>query len=177
MSGVAKRSAGRWVGYLSYDLGRLFERLPERAGDELGLPLFVFSYHGPVEQRLEGRGVPGGLRAQPEPLAGSRPFRSLLPRGRGDERRTSNVEHPTSSESNVLEASSAVLGAVGERPPHPPLAPEYRGEGSCGGLSSNFSRARYEGAVGRAVEYIRAGDVFQVNLSQRFSAGLRERPR
>jgi para-aminobenzoate synthetase component 1 len=35
----------------------------------------------------------------------------------------------------------------------------------------------YESAVARAVEYIRAGDVFQVNLSQRFSAGLRERPR
>jgi para-aminobenzoate synthetase component 1 len=35
---------------------------------------------------------------------------------------------------------------------------------------SNFTRAGYLDAVGRALEYIAAGDVFQVNLSQRFTA-------
>lgn len=43
-------------------------------------------------------------------------------------------------------------------------------------LRSNFSRSAYEAAVARAIEYIRAGDVFQVNLSQRFSAGLHVSP-
>jgi para-aminobenzoate synthetase component 1 len=38
------------------------------------------------------------------------------------------------------------------------------------GLAANFSRPAYEAAVGRIIEYIRAGDVYQVNLSQRFSA-------
>jgi len=33
---------------------------------------------------------------------------------------------------------------------------------------SEFAKADYLAAVGRALEYIRAGDVFQVNLSQRF---------
>jgi para-aminobenzoate synthetase component 1 len=37
-------------------------------------------------------------------------------------------------------------------------------------LRSNFTRAQYMGAVARAVEYIAAGDIFQVNLSQRFIA-------
>jgi para-aminobenzoate synthetase component 1 len=37
---------------------------------------------------------------------------------------------------------------------------------------SNFSRAAYEAAVARVIDYITAGDVFQVNLSQRFSAPL-----
>jgi para-aminobenzoate synthetase component 1 len=37
-------------------------------------------------------------------------------------------------------------------------------------LQSNFSRASYLAAVRRALEYIAAGDIFQVNLSQRFSA-------
>src|SRR5580700_10303255 len=36
---------GRWIGYLSYDLGRWFEQLPALAKDDLGLPLFVFTYH------------------------------------------------------------------------------------------------------------------------------------
>lgn len=35
-------------------------------------------------------------------------------------------------------------------------------------ISSNFSRSAYLNAVERAKEYIRAGDIFQVNLSQRF---------
>ena len=35
------------------------------------------------------------------------------------------------------------------------------------GLTSNFSRAAYLSAVERAIEYIRAGDIFQVNLAQR----------
>ncbi|MHC4872308.1 MAG: anthranilate synthase component I family protein [Planctomycetota bacterium] len=34
----------------------------------------------------------------------------------------------------------------------------------------DFSRSEYEGIVRQAVEYIYAGDIFQVNLSQRFSA-------
>jgi para-aminobenzoate synthetase component 1 len=37
------------------------------------------------------------------------------------------------------------------------------------GLAANFTRTAYEAAVGRIIDYIRAGDVYQVNLSQRFS--------
>jgi para-aminobenzoate synthetase component 1 len=44
------------------------------------------------------------------------------------------------------------------------------------GVTSNFDRAGYEAAVARAVEYIHAGDCFQVNLSQRLLAPLREHP-
>jgi para-aminobenzoate synthetase component I len=36
---------------------------------------------------------------------------------------------------------------------------------------SSLPRDAYEHAVGRAIDYIRAGDVFQVNLSQRLTAG------
>ncbi len=37
---------------------------------------------------------------------------------------------------------------------------------------ASFTRPAYEQAVARVVEYIRAGDIFQANLSQRFSAPL-----
>jgi len=44
------------------------------------------------------------------------------------------------------------------------------------GVTSNFDREGYEAAVRRVVEYIHAGDAFQVNLSQRLLAPLREHP-
>ncbi|KQP03494.1 aminobenzoate synthetase [Methylobacterium sp. Leaf99] len=37
---------------------------------------------------------------------------------------------------------------------------------------SNFSRAAYEAAVERVRDYIRAGDIYQANIAQRFEAGL-----
>jgi para-aminobenzoate synthetase component I len=102
----------RWVGYLSYDLGRLFEALPSTAADDLRLPWFEFA-------RVDA----GAVEAVAADLRG--------------------VE-PTDSSP--------------DRP------------------SSTFTRDAYLAAVSRAIEYIRAGDVFQVNLSQRFSAALREPP-
>ena len=41
---------------------------------------------------------------------------------------------------------------------------------------STFSRATYESAVQRVIDYIRAGDVFQVNLAQRFTTALPRQP-
>jgi len=41
---------------------------------------------------------------------------------------------------------------------------------------SNFSRAEYEAGVSRIREYIAAGDVYQVNLAQRFHAPFRGSP-
>jgi para-aminobenzoate synthetase component I len=41
-------------------------------------------------------------------------------------------------------------------------------------LQSNFSRERYSAAVERALRYIEAGDIYQVNLSQRFATRVRE---
>jgi anthranilate/para-aminobenzoate synthase component I len=99
----------RWIGYLSYDLGRLIEIIPNRAIDDLKLPLFLFTLHSPVESRPP---VP----AAPEPRRSDQPLRS------------------------------------------------------------NFTRPAYEAAVARAIDYIRAGDIFQVNLSQRFTAGLNVSP-
>ena len=50
-----------------------------------------------------------------------------------------------------------------------PIAP---GVGADAPLLSNFTATAYQQAVARVIEYIRAGDVFQVNLSQRFTLGL-----
>ncbi|MCH8813748.1 MAG: aminodeoxychorismate synthase component I [Chloroflexi bacterium] len=47
-----------------------------------------------------------------------------------------------------------------------PLPPSV----TTAGLCSNFAKGSYEEAVRRALGYIRAGDIYQVNLSQRFQA-------
>jgi para-aminobenzoate synthetase component 1 len=44
------------------------------------------------------------------------------------------------------------------------------------GVSSNFDRPRYLDTVRRAIEYIRAGDCFQVNISQRLLHPMVESP-
>ncbi len=46
----------------------------------------------------------------------------------------------------------------------------------AGEISSNFSRAEYEAAVEKCKEYIKAGDIFQVVLSQRFTVEIQARP-
>ena len=54
-------------------------------------------------------------------------------------------------------------------PPEPPPA-------RAAEIESNFTREQYLKAVERAVEYIRAGDIYQVNLSQRFRTKRVEHP-
>src|SRR5207245_10214085 len=43
-------------------------------------------------------------------------------------------------------------------------------------VTSNFTRARFLDAVRKSKEYIRAGDIFQVAISQRFSARTKAEP-
>lgn len=58
---------------------------------------------------------------------------------------------------------------------YPDTAKEHSDE-IAGDLKSNFTRAGYMKAVKSAKEYIRDGDIYQVNLSQRFEADLKSDP-
>ncbi len=60
----------------------------------------------------------------------------------------------------------------------PPQSPSYvkRGIPSPISLKSNFTKDEYLAAVRKIKEYITAGDCYQVNLSQRFSAEVSEKP-
>ena len=65
----------------------------------------------------------------------------------------------------AAQRAGALGERLGDRPPamSPPPLLEW---------TSNFSRAEYEAAVARAIDYIHAGDIFQVNLAQRFEGAL-----
>jgi para-aminobenzoate synthetase component I len=73
-------------------------------------------------------------------------------KGRSDERATARAAW-------VRERLAAVPAAIRDHPAPTPAPP-----------ISNFERVEFETAVSRIREYIAAGDVYQVNLSQRFHA-------
>jgi para-aminobenzoate synthetase component 1 len=60
--------------------------------------------------------------------------------------------------------------------PEPPGDISAAGRIEAGALHSNFSRAEYLAAVDKIRDYIRRGDVYQVNLSQRFHFALKGDP-
>ncbi len=82
-------------------------------------------------------------------------------------------------------AAEALKGALAEAPSRErAFAGSSEGEGAgepaepaAGTLHCNFSRDGYLRAVQRARDYIAAGDIFQVNLSRRFTAHLEEEDR
>jgi para-aminobenzoate synthetase component I len=70
-------------------------------------------------------------------------------------------EGPRAVESRALSWRSALDRPTIERPPEP---------SQLGPAQSNFTKAAYLDAVRRSLDYIAAGDIFQVNISQRFTA-------
>lgn len=63
-------------------------------------------------------------------------------------------------------------------PPEIDLSAPARAPEACvEALTSQIDRRAYEGLVAQAVEYIRAGDVFQVNIARRLSAAFAGSPR
>ncbi len=73
---------------------------------------------------------------------------------------------------NVEDDTGHIAAAVQEK--SPAAAPDGRLPGSNRkpAIKSNFTRDAYLDAVRRAKEYIAQGDIYQVNLSQRFETGL-----
>jgi anthranilate synthase component 1 len=139
------------IGYFSYDMVRLIERLPKRLRDDIGLyDAMLMFYHGIIAfDHVQHR-----LWIVRNVFTGGSEGGSLLARYKAavrEIRRTRKLlEQP-------IEA---------ERPRSEPS----RKKGGRLQVKSNFRRAEYLNAVRKAKSYIRAGDIFQVVLSQRFSA-------
>jgi para-aminobenzoate synthetase component 1 len=155
---------GGAAGLFGYDLCHHLERLPRPRFDEFEVPdLSVGFYdwvlafdHAQDRAWLVSTGFPETeprqrLRRAAERLAEVK--RRLLEPARNGTRRLSTRRPLSASQ----------------------IAPQWPAAG-CPGLTSNFDRARYLAAVGRAVEYVHAGDCFQVNVAQRLLAPARLSP-
>ncbi len=136
--------AGGAIGYLAYDAVRLAEKIPATHADDIGLDDAVFLLFD-------------GLVAFDHVRQAVWVIRQVFTDGPGSLRAKYNAAVRS------IRATRAQL----ERPLEPGR-PHARGGRLR--VRSNFSRARFLAAVRRAKGYIRAGDIFQVVLSQRFSA-------
>lgn len=176
---------GGAVGYLAYDWGRVLERRGRATYDDLGLPDALFGVYdrvlawdhakrecwlveeaGQGGQREAGRGGQDGEVGQEYAL------RTMGARGPSPAPSDSPVPPDFSSPASVVPSAPLTIPV--------PFAPSYPVLGLDGaeqiGLRSTFTHRGYLSAVQRVVEYIRAGDIFQANLSQRFDAPLSETP-
>jgi para-aminobenzoate synthetase component 1 len=166
---------GGAIGYFSYDLCHFTERLPSTAIDDLKLPECYFAFYDTVVafDHLEKKTclVATGF---PEMEEGQRLRRARMRLEEMKDWLCSNhsviaVSHgPEQSEGEVRQSrvrDSFVGAAVGNDPGSKEIT-----------LKSNFTPEEYKKAVNRVREYIAAGDVFQVNLSQRFETDLKVPP-
>jgi anthranilate synthase component 1 len=144
VKGLPRLWAGA-VGYLSYDMVRFMERLPDRELDDLGFPDCVLV-------------VPETLLVFDNLRQTVRIIRNVFP-AEGDD--------PATLYAAACEALDETAGRL--RAPLParmaPVSPE--GEAAVP-LSSNMSREQFCGMVEAAKHYILEGDAIQVVLSQRF---------
>jgi anthranilate synthase component 1 len=150
--------AGGAVGYFGYDLVRAVEPLAESNPDPLGLPdmslmiceLMLAFDHLRHEVTVLGYAFcdrPEEIDAAYERALG------LIERARG-----------------ALRGSVPPPRARPQAPETVASPPGFVPEGIGGGWRSNLGREQFEANVARIVEYVRAGDAFQVVPSQRFSA-------
>lgn len=147
---------GGWAGLFGYELAGSLERVPKAPVDEFGIPALAAGMYDVVvafDHRegaawLISQGIPETDVAARRERAANRlaQFRSLLVAGDGLQR-DRNVNIRTQLVAQHLAPQFAVDGRVG--------------------LTSNFTADGYRHAVKRVIDYIHAGDVFQVNLSQR----------
>ena len=141
--GLPAVSAGLF-GYLGYDMIRLVEHLPDVNPDPLGLPDAVLM-RPTVIAVLDG--VKGEVTLVAPAWAGS----------------------GLSARAAYAQAAERVMDALRDLD-RAPAAPRDLGQtAEVGEPKSNFTKDGYKQAVEKAKDYIRAGDIFQVVPSQRWT--------
>ena len=136
-------------GYLGYDMVRLMERLPDTNPDEIGVPDAVLM-RPTVMVIFDNVKSMVTVVTPVRPLPGLDAGAAYAAAGRRLDEVLAGLESPLR---NSWQQGGGDGEAVAEAPE--PV--------------SNTSRAEYHALVERAKDYIRAGDIFQVVPSQRFS--------
>jgi para-aminobenzoate synthetase component 1 len=146
---------GGAAGLLAYDLNRSLERIGPPRHDEFGLPALAVGLYDTV-LAFDHQQDRAWIVSQGFPETGD------TARRRRAQRRLQQMREWLASPSKFPRPVNDSLPPLETAQ----LCPQFP-VGDLPGLSSNFSPDDYRTAVGRAVEYIHAGDVFQVNLAQR----------
>lgn len=137
---------GGAVGYLGYDLGRFIERLPDDTTDDLGMDDLCLGLHDWALVRDHAQ------QTWHLVATARQPHRRSLDRVLDE---AEALVRDRLAEAPTLDAPVALDPVVATRAFAPP---------------------DYVAAVARAIEHIYAGDIYQVNLSQRFAVPARATP-
>lgn len=138
------RLVGGAVGYITYDIVRYFERLPNTATDDLQVPDAAFMLPDTLV-------IFDHAKHQLIVLANAH----------------NTDDDPDSAYDDAIRRIDQIVVALGEPLPQESYYPKM--SESYGDPVSNVERDVYEDNVRKAKEYIRNGDAFQIVLSQRFS--------
>lgn len=142
---------GAAVGYFSYDMGRLVENIPSHAADDLRVPDSILNFYDCIItiDRFENKIYLCGCNFS----------------GRAKER------------------IKEIKKEIRKFKPQQKECQDYKKDKPEGiknritpDIRSNFSLKGYKNAINRIKEYIAKGDVYQINLSQRFLMPLRKSP-
>ena len=139
--------AGGAVGYLAYDLCHFIERLPSTAVDDLDLPECYFGFYDAVVAYDHLENKV-----------------YIISTGFPEVGETQEIRKKARL-AELKQTLSSTISSNGEA-----------GKEINAGLKGNFTHQEYLNAVQMCREYIMAGDIFEVNLSQRFDADLPIKP-
>jgi anthranilate synthase component I len=148
---------GGAVGFISYDMGRHFEEMPEMAKDDLSIPESYFLFVDKVlvfdrwEENLQ-------LIVLADIPANSS---------------SSQLEELYKNSIDTLEDIEALLLTQQE---HDEIIIKERGLKYTFEPEANMTKEQFEEMVVKAKEYIKAGDIFQVNLSIRLGKAINVTP-
>jgi anthranilate synthase component I len=139
------RFFGGAVGYLSYDMVRFFERLPDQTVDDLNVPDSMFMLTDTIVI-----------------------FDHMLQKIKV----VSNALVDGPLEKTYQQAIDKIEQLIARLRQPPPARPTRQLPAGPLTLTSTFTKEAYEQVVERAKEYIRAGDIIQVVPSQRLEAAI-----
>jgi para-aminobenzoate synthetase component 1 len=167
---------GGAAGLLGYDLCHHIERLPWPAHDDFGLPDLALGFFDWVVafDGLEGRAwiISTGLPAETErdrlQRARDRMEMVLGSMEQRSDRRVGRVERNLPGPPGTSGPTQNREGRGGSRNETHPTYPVP----GLSGVWSNFDRPGFLETIRRGIEYVHAGDCFQVNLAQRLLARL-----
>lgn len=145
LSGGLRRSAsvsgfcGGWIGYFGYELGRFIETLPQQAIDDIGLPVIRLAFYDKAILYNHAQ----------------RTFSFVAVAMEGEP----SVSHKFAALHRWFTAAQEACPAD-----VPPSAPRHWPLPSC-----TMTQTDYFAALEKTHRHIVDGDVYQINLSQRFS--------
>jgi len=147
------------VGYAGYDTVRYIERLPDAPPDDRGLPDLAFAFydHMAVFDNITKT-------------------MTVVAMARLDGRASHSQSEQRAAYDDAARRVDALVAQL--ESPDCDLRPadiDTRGQPTID-FHSNFRREEYEAAVEKCLEYIRAGDIFQVVLSQRLQTTVKAPP-